>query len=61
LPKFCANATKELPNPVDHASEIQETKERSEVIMRIEKGKELLSRFAEERKDTKEKEKEIKL
>ncbi|MBM7585374.1 hypothetical protein JOC86_001916 [Bacillus pakistanensis] len=32
-------ATQELPYPVDHASEIKEIKERTEVIMRIEKEK----------------------
>lgn len=54
-------ATKELPNPVDHTSEIQEIKERAEGIMTKEQGEQLLSRLAEERKDKEVMEKEMKL
>jgi DNA-binding transcriptional MerR regulator len=54
-------ATKELPNAVDHTSEIQEIKERTEGIMTKEQGEQLLSRLAEERKDKEEMGKEIKL
>jgi len=54
-------ATKELSNPVDHTSEIQQIKERTEGIMTKEQGKQLLSRLAEERKDKEEMGKEIKL
>lgn len=54
-------ATKELPNPVDHTSEIQEIKERTEGIMTKEQGEQLLSKLAEERKGKEEMEKEIKL
>jgi DNA-binding transcriptional MerR regulator len=54
-------ATKELPNAVDHTSEIQEIKERTEGIMTKEQGEQLLSRLAEERKDKEEMGKEIRL